>query len=230
MVAELWAETGGSLRGTVIERTGDALRPRQAQALERAGDAGRRGPARDEQDQQQRGRAQRPAGAGAGRRSRCRPADRRSTPRCGRRSSGCATGCAARACATATSPSSSARASRGPSAASRGRWSSCCAPPGSGASSQTLLDSLPIAGVDGTLMQPHEERRRHRPGLPEDRHALGHARPRRLRARQERQGLRGGAGRHATPRRGARRRRSTPSSNGSPTPASAIPARCRGRR
>ena len=27
----------------------------------------------------------------------------------------------------------------------------------------------------------------HRPGLPEDRHAFGHARPRRLRAREERQ-------------------------------------------
>ena len=52
-----------------------------------------------------------------------------------------------------------------------------------GAGSQTLLDSLPIAGVDGTLAHRMTSGARHRPGLPEDRHALGHARARRLRAR-----------------------------------------------
>ena len=129
MVAELFAETGGSLRGIVIERDAAAPRPRQAGASSEL--ATPVGEVLREMNKTSNNEAARsvllalapdgapPAASG--------PA---STPRSRRRSSACATGCAARACATATSPSSSAPASRGPSAASRGRWSSCCAPPG----------------------------------------------------------------------------------------------------
>ena len=55
---------------------------------------------------------------------------------------------------------------------------------------QAFVDSLPIAGVDGTLA--HRMRQAgERAGAPEDRHALGHACARRLCAGAERQGLRG---------------------------------------
>ena len=78
MVADLWAEAGGSLRGHVVERDVAAPQAARDTLVERAADAGRRGAARDEQDQQQRGGAQRAAVARSRRRRRAAPAASRS--------------------------------------------------------------------------------------------------------------------------------------------------------
>ena len=150
-----------------------------------------------------------------------------------RRSSGCATGCAARACATATSRivvgSGQPHAERGRPRALvellRAAWG--------GPSSQALLDSLPIAGVDGTLVQRMKSGAATgqawlKTGTLSDTRALAGY-------------VRGKSGKvyavslvACDPEAGRPRRRSTPSSSGSRTPArprrTPLPARCRGRR
>jgi hypothetical protein len=57
----------------------------------------------------------------------------------------------ARGWPTTTSASTRARASRAWSAASRARWCSCCVRHGAASGSRSFVESLPIAGVDGTL-------------------------------------------------------------------------------
>jgi D-alanyl-D-alanine carboxypeptidase/D-alanyl-D-alanine-endopeptidase (penicillin-binding protein 4) len=150
MVADLWAEAGGSLRGHVVERDVAAARPRAArwssELLTPVGEV----PARDEQDQQQRGRAPRAAVARTRRRRR-----RHRRPE-GRHAQGGA-GAHARLAShqglhdgdiTVVLGSGQSRAERGKPRALvdllRNAWR--------GADSQTLVDSLPIAGVDGTLI------------------------------------------------------------------------------
>jgi D-alanyl-D-alanine carboxypeptidase/D-alanyl-D-alanine-endopeptidase (penicillin-binding protein 4) len=166
MVAGLFAETGGSLRGTVIERDPAAPRLRNTEALSEL--ATPVGEVLREMNKTSNNEAARsvllalapdgapPAASGPAFDAALRAAQQRG-----------ATGCAAGVYGRRITIVVGSGQSR-PSAASRGRWSSCCTA-WRGAGSQTLLDSLPIAGVDGTH-EPHEERRRHRPCLPEDRH------------------------------------------------------------
>ena len=65
---------------------------------------------------------------------------------------------------------------------------------------QAFVNSLPIAGFDGTLVNRMKGGGRRRRGLPEDRHPERHPRAGWLRAQPQRQGLRGD--RHRQPRRG----------------------------
>jgi len=150
MVADLFAETGGSLRGTVVERDAAAPRPRQAQALSEL--ATPVGEVLREMNKTSNNEAARsvllalaPDGAPAVASGPAFDAALRSAQQRVRdwlRSQGLRDGDI-----TLVIGSGQSRAERGKPRALvellRTAWR--------GPSSQTLLDSLPIAGVDGTL-------------------------------------------------------------------------------
>ena len=153
MVSELWAETGGSLRGTVVERDAAASRPRHAQLLSEL--ATPVGEVLREMNKTSNNEAARsvllalapggapvPAASGPALDAALRAAQQR--VRDWLRSQGLREGDI-----TLVVGSGQSRAERGKPRALvellRAAWR--------GPSSQTLLDSLPIAGVDGTLAQ-----------------------------------------------------------------------------
>jgi D-alanyl-D-alanine carboxypeptidase/D-alanyl-D-alanine-endopeptidase (penicillin-binding protein 4) len=156
VAARRWSPGSGPRPAAACAARGRARVGRAAaaprRAAERARDAGRRGAARDEQDEQQRGRAQRPPRARAGRRAgvagerAARDAALRAAQQRMRdwlRGQGLRDGDV-----TIAIGSGQSRAERGRPRALvellRTAWRS--------AGAQVLLDSLPIAGVDGTLV------------------------------------------------------------------------------
>ncbi len=177
LVADLWAEAGGKLRGRVVEGGEPAAGRRAAgrPLVERGRDPAGRGDARDEQDQQQPRRAQRAAVA----RQREGGARRHAVDRAGPHED----------MAAHAGPGRRRHPRRrglGP-VACRARQAARDGPAARQCVARRRLAGVRRLAADRRrrrhLAQPDAQRLGERPGVPEDRHVVGHARARRLCAR-----------------------------------------------
>jgi hypothetical protein len=146
LVADLWADAGGKLRGRVVEDSEPAAGRRAAGSRWSSEVATPLVEVMREMNKTSNNLAARSLllslGSDAPARTGVLPPRRRA----------CARGCARRASPMATSASTRARASRAPSAASRARWSSCSSTRGAGVASQAVRRlAADRRAVDGTL-------------------------------------------------------------------------------